>query len=237
MSIDLSTLQALEGARGFIALSRKDGSISFHSENLDPSDCAEVITRLRAEIGSAPGAVSRLRIFLDDSIVFIFSVGEEVIVLHADEQFDLEEAREHLRGAGADAAQPTEQITEATKEDFFLLLKAFETVCKPAVEELGVFVAGNALRKTRNQISTRHRCLNGFSVKSSGQVILHSMPEASRSEIVAAVAEWMALFYRHCNTIIPAFPAEMASSLLDPMRSELNKLGFPEAWRKAVNAS
>ena len=60
------------------------------------------------------------------------------------------------------------------------------------------------------------------------------MSGVSLKDVVAAVAQLILRFLKHCNNIVPSFPREMAVKLLEPMRPELQGTGLLEALEAAL---
>jgi hypothetical protein len=167
--------------------------------------------------------------------MIVFPSGEEFIVLHVSRQFDIADLRDKLRGeAVAEVPSAPHPIPDraADDADFGLLVAAMTEISRTALDELGVFVAANALKETRKGLVRRRRCLTSMRVKKDGKIVMSGEPECSLAEAVEATADWMGLFLQRCNEIVPTFPHNLAISLLEHMRAELDEVGFFTTFRE-----
>jgi hypothetical protein len=228
-------LEGVEGLRAVVAFSREDGALVYCSEALNPDFSAEVAFRIRSEIESAPAAVQRIIVSLGEERVIVFPSGDHFLALYVGPQFDIDTLREKLKQVlPARKAESVGQIERyAGGEDLDLLASALATISRPALEELGVFVVVNALRKTRDALMGKHRCLSVFSVEKGGAISHGEPPACKLSDLVGATAEWVKTFYSHCNGIVPTFPPSLAVTLLDSSAERLDEIGFFEAFDAA----
>ena len=238
MSERFKRMEGVEGLRDILALSRESGELAYCSEGLDPEASAEIAERIRSEFEAAPAALHRVIITIGEDRVLIFPSGEHYLALHVGPQFDIATLRSRLsegdRAAQVRKKKPDSPIEEG---DLQLLARAIETVSKPVIGELGIFVAVNAMRSEREAMLVQHKPIRTFAVGKDGR-ISHGEPRGMiLEEVVAAVAQWIIRFLKHCDNIVPAFPPKMAVSLLEPMHNELQGIGLLEALDAALSES
>ncbi|HUX05771.1 MAG TPA: hypothetical protein VMX35_00525 [Acidobacteriota bacterium] len=237
MSDFFKKIEEAEGLLNLIAFSREDGALAYCSGGLNPDFSSEIAFRIRSEIEAAPAAVHRIVISLGEERVIVIPSGEHFLALYVSQAFSINSLRDHLREEPA----PKRLSMDESKidrhvgiEDMELLVAGLTTICRPALDELGVFVVVNALRKTRDALMRSHRCLSAFSVEKGGTISHGEPPNCKLSEIVTAAAEWAMDFYNHCNSIVPTFPPSLAVSLLDQSHDNLDKIGFFNAFDVAT---
>ena len=236
MSEQFKRMEGVVGLRGMIVLSRENGDLVYSSEGIDPGPSAEIAARIRGEFENAPSALHRVIITIGDDRVLIFPSGEHYLALHVGPQFDISELRKRLseghRSKEAAKKTPESLIDEAGLK---LLARVIEKVTAAVTGELGVFVTVNALRSEREEMLVQHKPIRAFSVGKDGKINCSELRGSRLEEVAAAVAQWIVRFLAHCNNIVPAFPPELALSLLEPMRDELEGTGFVKALEAAVS--
>lgn len=237
MSDFFKRIEGVEGLQGLIAFSREDGALAYYSNGLNPDFSAEIAFRIRSEIEAAPAAVHRVVIALGEERVIVIPSGDHFLALYVSPKFDINTLRKHL------GKEPTLKRPPADEgridhhvgiEDLELLVSVFTAISRPPVDELGVFVVVNALRKTRNALMRSHKCLSAFSIEKGGTISHGEPPACKLSDVVTAAAEWAMDFYNHCNGIVPTFPPSLAVSLLGGLHDELQNIGFFAAFDAAA---
>jgi hypothetical protein len=230
-------MEGVGGLHAIVAFSREDGSLVYCSEGLNADFSSEVAFRIRSEIEAAPAAVQRIVFTLGQERVIIVPSGDHFLALHVNQQFDINALRDRLlqeapvRRTAARAGDVGRHVAD---EDLELLVSALTTICRPALDELGVFVVVNALRKTRDALLRKHRCLSNFSIEKGGTLSHGNPPDCKLSDMVCAAAEWAMDFYNHCNGIVPTFPPSLAVTLLDSNADRLEEIGFFDAFDAAT---
>jgi hypothetical protein len=261
LSSGYKVLEEIRGMRALMAMERDDGALLYASEGMDINACSRSVRRLWWVLEKSPEPPSHITFNTLSGIILVYFVGDKVITVHVDQDFDVVALHSQLREivttptakplAAAVKAIPPVAPTEApvpppalptqregdrpvTNEDLMVLVEALHIIATPAKDELGIFVASNALRNTRDPLLRRHRCLFVFIVGKNGNVMLQDVPKCTIFEASDAVAAWANAFLKRCNDVVPAFPPEFARSLLDPLRNELSEIGFLDSWDEAA---
>lgn len=232
----LKLMEGLEGLKGLIALSRDDGSVVYSSKGLGAERTAEVARRIRSEIEAAPSSVHRVVVTLgSDDRVLILPSGDCFLALFVGPRFDIISLRNRLReGEETTTARREQPDRKVTDDDMALIISALSAIAEPALRELGVFVAVNALRREREALLRSHRNLHAFSIEKDGTILTLGSPDCSIAELASGAAEWVVRFFEHCNGIVPTFPLSLAVSLLETQRAALEAIGFFEALDRAA---
>jgi hypothetical protein len=82
-------------------------------------------------------------------------------------------------------------------------------------------------------LEKEHPVLASFDITKDGKIILTDAPVESIADASRGFAQWIRRFYDRSNDIVPTFPPELAISLIEYKRKDLNELGFYEAWYEA----
>ena len=241
MSERFAELEEVTGVRGLLALARADGSLVYNSSSLDRSACARAAALLYRDLDAAPAALAQLSVNLEEGGILIFFIRDQVLVVHAGGDLDAVTLRSRIRGLLAprpEAVAPTPAQegarSDLTGREATLMEAVVLALGKTAIEELGVFVAVKALRETREACRRKHRCISSTAVGKDGNIAFQRLPGCTLDEANAAFADWAVAFFRRCNEIVPIFPLELAVTLLEHLRQHLDKIGFFQAWQRAV---
>jgi hypothetical protein len=261
LSSGYQVLESIRGLRALMAMEREDGALLYASKGMDINACSRSARRLWWVLEKSPEPPTHITFNTESGIILVYFVGDKVVTVHVDQDFDVVALHGQLREivltpavkplvaavkatppvAPIKAPEPKPKLPKeregdrpATHDDLVLLVESLHIISKPAKDELGIFVASNALRNTRDPLLRRHRCLFVFIVGKNGNVILQDVPKCTIFEASDAVAAWASAFLKRCNDVVPAFPPEFARSLLDPMRNELSEIGFLDSWDEAA---
>lgn len=242
----LKALEGVVGLRSFFALSQESGELIYSSEGLDVQNALDIARSLLKELSASAAKLFHLTFNFSDGRVFVYLIRDHLLVMQVAKNFDvvklrsgLKVAMDRLREESKAAPLEKEKITDlqetpAAREHFSLLAKAMGMINEQAIEELGVFVATNAMKDERVRLLESHKALYAYSVRKDGSIGVRELSGCSIAEAADSAAEWMIQFFRHCHEIVPAFPQEMAIASLEPMREELEEIGFFIAWNSAI---
>lgn len=243
----INKFKAIEGVNGLMemfAISKTDNSVVYKSNSLNSELCNLVTNNITSSINAIPKSITHMAATYEKGKILIYVIRDHVLVLFVESGFNVNELRQRIQPSAKTQAQEEAQKstilaslanTSVEDEQTKNLVFGLSTLKEKAIDELGVFVSANALREEKEKLQAKFEFLSVFEIDKDCTILCHDNPRCSIAELARSTAILAINFFNRCNDIVPTFPLNLASTLLEPQKEMLAKMGFYEAWQEALD--
>jgi hypothetical protein len=241
----LQEIRSVQGVTGVLILDKREKityqltPASFSSEGLK-----EIGLRLSRLVRLAPSDIS-MELRFENGIAFLYNLERATVFIFGRLGLNQSILELVLKSAffsierELSKTEGKAHLKKEKKSSFILdkvyleyLLQALNQIAKIYKQRLGIYLATQNLRKSKEEFLQRFSLLHSFFVDNNGVVsLIRGKEEEIPSDSVKAFALWISFFLQLCSSQDPELSTDIKELTLD-LEEKLEQMGFYETYEE-----